>query len=171
MNFTEYQELASRTCVELGEKLNLSHMVLGIATELWEMENHEDSINYFEEAGDASWFLINLARMTQCPVDDTIYQKFTAESIVMLDPFERCFILQDAVKGYIAYNKPMDMVTLHYNIQALLMYLHYCCTEDEGGEEYLERNIAKLQKRYPEKYTDEAAINRNLEAEREALEG
>lgn len=35
----------------------------------------------------------------------------------------------------------------------------------------LERNIAKLKVRYPEKYTDENAINRNIEIERKILEG
>ena len=35
----------------------------------------------------------------------------------------------------------------------------------------MDRNIAKLQKRFPVKFTEEAALNRNLEAERAALEG
>ena len=38
-------------------------------------------------------------------------------------------------------------------------------------EEGMERNIAKLKKRYPEKYSDEAAEVRDLAAEREILEG
>lgn len=38
-------------------------------------------------------------------------------------------------------------------------------------EEGLQRNINKLRKRFPEKYTDENAVNRDLQAEREALEG
>lgn len=36
-------------------------------------------------------------------------------------------------------------------------------------EETLERNIAKLAKRYPDKFNVEAAFNRDLEAEREVL--
>ena len=35
----------------------------------------------------------------------------------------------------------------------------------------LDTNIAKLEARYPEKFTEDKAINRNLEAEREILEG
>lgn len=38
-------------------------------------------------------------------------------------------------------------------------------------EEGLERNIAKLKERYPEKYTDYNADNRDLDKEREILEG
>lgn len=37
--------------------------------------------------------------------------------------------------------------------------------------EAMERNIAKLQARYPEKFTEEAAVNRDLETERNILEG
>lgn len=37
--------------------------------------------------------------------------------------------------------------------------------------ETLRRNIAKLAARYPEKYTDEAAEHRNLDTERQILEG
>ena len=37
-------------------------------------------------------------------------------------------------------------------------------------EEIQERNIEKLKARYGEKFTDEKAINRNLETERSILE-
>lgn len=42
---------------------------------------------------------------------------------------------------------------------------------DSNWDEILERNIAKLRKRYPEKFTSDNAINRDLEAERNILEG
>lgn len=45
---------------------------------------------------------------------------------------------------------------------------------DEAGgdfEQVLERNIAKLKARYPNKFSSENAINRNLEKERSILEG
>jgi NTP pyrophosphatase (non-canonical NTP hydrolase) len=37
-------------------------------------------------------------------------------------------------------------------------------------DEVQEKNIAKLKIRYPEKFTEEAALNRNLNKEREVLE-
>jgi hypothetical protein len=37
--------------------------------------------------------------------------------------------------------------------------------------EILATNIAKLEARYPEKFTEEQAINRDLGAERQVLEG
>lgn len=41
----------------------------------------------------------------------------------------------------------------------------------DSFDEGLERNIAKLKARYPEKFSNEAAINRNLVVERNILEG
>jgi hypothetical protein len=38
-------------------------------------------------------------------------------------------------------------------------------------EEMLQRNIDKLKARYPEKFTQENALNRNLDVERQILEG
>lgn len=38
-------------------------------------------------------------------------------------------------------------------------------------EDAMQTNIAKLRKRYPEKFTEDDAINRDVDAEREALEG
>lgn len=42
---------------------------------------------------------------------------------------------------------------------------------DGDFEQILERNIAKLRARFPEKFTSEQAINRDLETERKVLEG
>lgn len=44
-------------------------------------------------------------------------------------------------------------------------------SQNLNWNEGLERNIAKLKARYPEKFTTENATNRNLEAERAILEG
>ena len=38
-------------------------------------------------------------------------------------------------------------------------------------EDGLEKNIAKLKKRYPEKFDENLAVNRDLETERKILEG
>lgn len=46
-----------------------------------------------------------------------------------------------------------------------------CAALEIAYLEMLERNVAKLKARFPERYSDTAAINRNLKAEREILEG
>ncbi len=75
------------------------------------------------------------------------------------------------IKDRLFYNKPIDAVNLKEEYGDLL----WCIAQglDALGssfEEVMEMNIAKLQARYPDKFTEDAAINRDLDAEREALE-
>jgi NTP pyrophosphatase (non-canonical NTP hydrolase) len=79
--------------------------------------------------------------------------------------------LQDAVKKHIAYNKPLDVVNIKEEISDCLWYL--ARISDLYGwtfEEIMELNINKLKKRYGDKFTEEAAINRNIVEERKILE-
>lgn len=81
--------------------------------------------------------------------------------------------LAGAVKAWIEYGKPLDPLNLKEEIGDCLWRLAQAC--DAIGitlEQAMEANIAKLQKRYPEKYTDALAAeeNRDRQAEREALQ-
>lgn len=79
--------------------------------------------------------------------------------------------LQDAVKRWVAYNKPLDKVNVKEEIGDIFWYLARLC--DELGltfEECMARNIEKLRTRYPNKFTEHDAVNRDLEAERKVLE-
>ena len=77
----------------------------------------------------------------------------------------------DALKKAIYYGKELDKVNLAEEMGDILWY---CATAlDELGvsfEEVMEKNIAKLEARYPEKFTEEKAENRDLETERDILE-
>jgi NTP pyrophosphatase (non-canonical NTP hydrolase) len=76
-----------------------------------------------------------------------------------------------AVLAAIFDGKPLDKTNIREEIGDVLWYLAGLCRLcDTTLEAEMERNIAKLAKRYPGKYTDEAALNRNLDAEREVLE-
>lgn len=78
----------------------------------------------------------------------------------------------DALKKYIFYGKPIDEVNLAEELGDLFWYIGLAC--DELGvdfESVWEKNIAKLKARYPEKFTEKAALNRNLNKERGILEG
>lgn len=80
--------------------------------------------------------------------------------------------LLDAVKKSLFYGKDLDMVNIHEEIGDLMYYISLV-VEASGGNlnSILERNVAKLRARYPDKFTNEAAINRDLTKEREILEG
>lgn len=69
--------------------------------------------------------------------------------------------LLDAVKKSFIYNKPLDVENLREEIGDCFWYLALMCrTLDVSFEEIMQQNIDKLSKRYPEKYTDEHAIER-----------
>lgn len=86
----------------------------------------------------------------------------------------------DAVKRHIYYGAKLDLVNLReeYGDQSWywMLGLHACDQLDINDptpvmpESILHTNLAKLQARYPEKFTQESATNRDLLKERKVLE-
>jgi NTP pyrophosphatase (non-canonical NTP hydrolase) len=80
--------------------------------------------------------------------------------------------IADVYKKHIAYKKELDLVNVKEEIGDLCWYIANMCNMHGWDlREILDTNIAKLEARYPEKFTEEQAINRNLNAERQVLEG
>lgn len=79
--------------------------------------------------------------------------------------------IQDIYKKHLAYGKPIDEVNEKEEIGDLMWYIANHCNQ-KGWDlgEILDTNIKKLQHRYPEKFTKEKAINRDLLTERKILE-
>jgi len=77
----------------------------------------------------------------------------------------------DPIKKLLFYGKPLDEVNLKEELGDLLWYIAIAmdALETDFTTE-MQRVIAKLSTRYPDKFTDVHAINRNLEAERSVLE-
>lgn len=77
-----------------------------------------------------------------------------------------------AICLHVFEGKPMDLINLREEIGDSLYYLAVACScldTDLGAEQV--NNIAKLSARYPEKFTEDAALNRDLNAERKAIAG
>lgn len=193
MNNIEYRHKAIRTLPDLGldkeqterilpeefgEKLNLSHMVMGLASELGELVNctgtelklKVDLPNLKEELGDMYWYIGNYCNLRNITPPDDLEIK--------LESF-RCFDLLihsvgelvDIVKKYVAYNRPIERsreLEIVYDIYASLELFE--TTYGLSGDEIRSKNIHKLLVRYPEKFTEERAINRNTDEERKTLE-
>lgn len=70
--------------------------------------------------------------------------------------------LVDPVKKAMFYGKPLDVENLKEEAGDLLWYIAgpLCRALDISLEELAIANVKKLLKRYPEKYTDECAIER-----------
>lgn len=77
----------------------------------------------------------------------------------------------DALKKYVFYGKELDLVNLKEELGDMMWYM--AIAFDALGttfEEEQSRVINKLKTRYPDKFTSEAAENRNLAEERRVLE-
>jgi len=171
MDLTTYQKEAARTCQSLGsEELNLTHMRLGMITEIAEIadifKKHIaygkpiDFVHLKEEIGDVCWYIVNMA-------------KFEEEDLKIFNIETRLWIPNEDEKW--EYEIDSFLVGLYYNKDCnslrLERMINLCKQWDINFEECLDLNIAKLKARFPNKFTEEAALNRNLEKERQILEG
>lgn len=173
-----YQELAKRTCASLGdEKLDLSHMILGIISEQEELLKalvDGDEVNQREELADICWYLANYCTFRNYDFYKLVQQyQYGFE----LEEWEQevCTFdvhsskLADYVKKYIAYGKPIDRKLEERALGGIIYSFQFEDCNFDFAED-LDRNIKKLQQRFPEKFTTEKALNRDLFAERQILE-
>lgn len=80
--------------------------------------------------------------------------------------------LTDALKRFIHYGTDIDRVNILEECGDMLWYLAIIL--DSIGSNFAEAqavNIAKLRKRFPDKFTQADAVDRDLGEERKALEG
>ena len=78
--------------------------------------------------------------------------------------------LLDQMKKHIYYKKPLDYENLFEEVGDLMWYTAILCDASNFDfDKILDANIAKLKARYGEKFSVEAAINRNTEKEMAAL--
>jgi NTP pyrophosphatase (non-canonical NTP hydrolase) len=183
----EYQDLAARTCPNLPVKhQNERHMNLGVITEIGEVLDifkknlaygkPIDVVNLGEELADIAWYVVNKCRFNQFLLEDN-FTEVIAEVKELLDT--KMFLEQGLSKEIKtealmhpilqSYCGPVDSI-----FNAPIVQLAILANIAEWFEldffQLLTNNIDKLKVRYPEKFTEEAALNRNLEAERTELE-
>lgn len=79
--------------------------------------------------------------------------------------------IADVYKKHIAYGKNLDLVNVKEEIGDAMWYIQNMCNMNNWSlEEILYTNIEKLKSRYPEKFSNDNALNRDLDKEREILE-
>lgn len=80
--------------------------------------------------------------------------------------------IADVYKKHMAYKKSLDLVNVKEELGDLLWYVaNLCNLHGWNMEDIMDTNISKLEARYPDKFTEHHAINRDLEKEREILDG
>jgi len=176
LSLKEYQQLAKRTLKDLGtDQKNLLHMKMGLMTEIGELldalKKHIaygkelDAVNIREEWGDAMWYIANYYTIKGKELH------FEAESI-----FDLFFYMSSKNNPEFTLLENMANVLCRNNMSfnetaALIWSMGKNFIEfNETKGDLLQLNIDKLRKRYPEKYTDEQALVRDTDAEREILE-
>jgi NTP pyrophosphatase (non-canonical NTP hydrolase) len=116
------------------------------------------------------------ALRTESPVTDELKARVTQDKNIRLMHAAMGMVTEsaefiDALKKNFYYNKTLDTVNLKEEIGDVLWYVAIAC--DALGvslNQVMERNIEKLAARYPEKYSDECALHRDLKKEHEILE-
>jgi len=183
----EYQELAVRTCTDLGHQgTNERHMNLGVITEIGETldifkkymayNKPMDLVNLGEELADIVWYIVNKCAFENLSLDED-YQGVLDQTAELLEtkmftvPDLAVELKTEAILVLIlnTYCAPVNNIFSAPIVQIAFLN-HIASWFDLDFGDCLSNNIDKLKVRYPEKFTEEAAIERNLEAERVELE-
>lgn len=180
MNIAEYRQHTLRTLPDLGSpQLNLSHMALGLAGEIGELVecvgtelkfNEVNRPNIVEELGDLYWYLANYCNMQEIDLpENPVFTETDDECLDLL--IVKISNLVDLVKRYMAYNKSIEKVKeieAIYDIRVALVLFEN--VYDLDGDEIRSKNIAKLKARYPQKFDENLAVNRDIAVEKKAME-
>lgn len=167
MKLSEYQLLAAVTLPRLESvKLDLSHMCLGMMTEIVEYIHHQDNINVKEELGDIMWYIAGYCTIRNKELSSlSVREDLNKDILIVIGDFT------DMVKRHIAYNTSINEEKEHYLLSLLCTgVLSSCIKHHISFENVLITNIEKLKKRFPNGFTEYHAVNRNLEEERKILE-
>jgi len=192
MDIQQYLTLAPRTKSpqwHSDQPPDVVHAILGLGTEVGEfiealhLAGVIDRVNQNEEIGDMMWYL-------------ALYHDHRKDALAFLDknlfgglrdgennPTSVNFVdlgmvmtvkagqLLDHVKRALFYGKPLDLVAIDKLVGDFILLIgNYCWLAFVDIEKICAANIAKLQARFPAKFTDYEALNRDLGAERVALE-
>lgn len=185
MKFAEFREHIKRTLPQLGTQLQDSvHMSMGFTSELPELLlalHRKDLINVGEELADAAWYAGNYATVNGIDLGDF---EFSPRHVAVRFPGmedddemgEQMMLfmgeLLDMDKKWLAYGRLRDLGKAREMLLGLLNCIGNCAARlGVSMEEAMARNVEKLRVRYPEKFDAARAVHRDLEREREALEG
>lgn len=189
----EYRVLAARTLPDLGGRNNnLLHMEAGIVGEFlgeavdilkktFAYKKPLDKVHLGEELADTVWYCAGVETINKLP---GIVISFDEEAIASVENIKnqtityikgsaeiRSSSIETECLGIILANKRTVDSTNRGAVLAIVgICMGICEVLNIDFWQALTNNISKLQVRYPEKFTEEAALNRDLAAERVELE-
>lgn len=175
ISYNNYENLASSTCKDLGtESANILHMKMGIITEAAEVvdilkKKHAygkeiDVPHLKEELGDLLWYAANYCKFMNMDFANVVDN-------ISFDPlYDRSanFSLYELMELIVINATALDVNSV-YDIVDLTMY---AIEQVDGNlDEILTTNIKKLAARYPEGFSSYYALNRNLDKEKNIIDG
>lgn len=184
-DFAPLKERFSQT-----RNIRLLHGAIGLASELSEIQQATfaeelDPTNIKEEIGDVYWYMGVIVNELELDAEELLGHKngvrkgFYNENDDIRKYFEQSAQamtisvgnLIDVLKKTLMYGKELNTKGIEQEIRTLAFETEYIlnlfgATPDQARE----RNIEKLRARYGEKFTEAAALERNLTVERAILE-
>ena len=189
MQINHYQALAMRTAKMFPtHEMNLIHAALGIGSETGELAETiggnwmdvpgaQGVINIGEECGDGCWYAAlashhmgwkfeTMLITNPAALREMSYSLHKASQTFSPAALQICLSafageILTIIKAYAVYGKPMneeklnEMLSLYVTSLAFIAEVHGLLFADVLGQ-----NIAKLQKRFPDKYSDADALAR-----------
>ena len=176
MNLTTYISEALRTAKPLATKDALIHGALGLLTESaeyaetivchWDAGLHAGG-TVIEELGDGAWFAVYTANAAGVSLANDTVLSYNAparpltHAITALRYNVAAGKVGTRIKAFVVYNKPIDADALRSELSDVVRALIDCCKANRVVfGDVLAQNIAKLKLRYPDAYSDAAAITR-----------
>jgi len=177
MKWKQYQKEAFQTNANLGEGLDTIHMLLGMSTEIGELQDafkkkiaygkKIDWKNVKEEVGDLFWYIAGLAEFKGWYMDEFVHTPVTDYEIEMIDKTD----VNTMLLGLTCQVSDLIAETSRLSLASLIAGVVFTCHKLEFDvERILENNIEKLRERYPNSFTKYDALNRNLKVESEVLD-
>ena len=189
----EYRLLAARTLPDLGSlSNNLLHMEAGIAGEFlgeavdilkktFAYKKPLDKVHLGEELADTVWYCAGAETINILPEMEVCFDAEAITSVENIKNQSITYIKESArvrsssvetecLKTILANKMAVDSTNRGAILAIIGICMGICEVLDIDFWQSLTNNISKLQVRYPEKFTEEAALNRDLAAERAELE-
>jgi NTP pyrophosphatase (non-canonical NTP hydrolase) len=174
MNFNEYTRLAAKTANEdLSYEIKLASAALGLSGEMAELGREleiGDREVQLEEIGDVFWYVARLTDLLDIEASlsfiSIISTKLTVDWAMSRNLMGGLLLhsqghIADAIKKYLAHGHELD----RDNIASALSFIFVALARiaenlDSSIEQVAAANIAKLQARYPDGFSEERSRNR-----------
>ena len=180
----ESERTVSNNYPEINARLQLcineDHAADGLVTEIGELAEwllyKKGRVNLKEEIGDTMWYIALFMRTVDFKIIGLppafkfwltkYYVRWFKKESIILECISLCAQIKDIYKKHKFYGKSVDKAQLiNYLSQLYIKLSNLLYAYDINIEDVMELNITKLRNRFPNKFTNTDAINRNVENE------